>query len=127
MRICSIALLFLLLFTSCYQRERNCTDFKTGEFEFSHTINGETKTSRFIRNDSIEIDFYENRIDTNSVRWINDCEFIVKKINPTNRSESQAIHMKILTTEKDSYLFEYSVVGDQKNKQKGKARKIGPL
>ncbi|QLE02559.1 hypothetical protein HX109_13680 [Galbibacter sp. BG1] len=126
MKYFAIFLLSIIL-SSCYERERNCTEFKTGEFEFKHTINGVEKTSRFIRTDSIEIDFYENSVDTNSVRWINDCEFIVKKINPTSRRDAKAIHMKILTTDKDSYLFEYSVVGDKKNKQKGRATKVKSL
>ncbi|MEL4308373.1 hypothetical protein [Joostella sp. CR20] len=118
------AFIIALGFTSCYQTERNCADFKTGEFEFTYTINGEKKTSKFIRNDSIEIDYYENEIDTNSVRWINDCEFIVKKINPSSMRDAKAIHMKILTTTDDSYTFEFATVGDKKNKKKGTARKI---
>mgnify|MGYP000695813559 CR=1 FL=1 len=68
--------------------------------------------------------YFENEIDTNSVRWINDCEFIVKKINPTSRNDAKAIHMKILTTSKNSYTFEYAAVGDKKNKQKGVAKKV---
>lgn len=121
----SIFALFSLIFlSSCYQQEKKCADFKTGEFEFTYTINGEEKTSRFIRNDTLEIDYFENEIDTNSVRWINDCEFIVKKINPTSRNDAKAIHMKILTTRKNSYTFEYAAVGDKKNKQKGVAKKV---
>ncbi|MEH6705957.1 MAG: hypothetical protein V7691_14260 [Galbibacter orientalis] len=118
------ALFSLILLSSCYQQEKKCADFKTGEFEFTYTINGEEKTSRFIRNDTLEIDYFENEIDTNSVRWINDCEFIVKKINPTSRNDAKAIHMKILTTSKNSYTFEYAAVGDKKNKQKGIAKKV---
>ncbi|WP_335966065.1 hypothetical protein [Galbibacter sp. PAP.153] len=120
-------LLCFLMFSSCYQTERNCSDFKTGEFEFTYKINGEEKTSRFVRNDSIEVDYYESEIDSNTVRWINDCEFIVKKINPKSRNDAKAIHMKILTTNKNTYLFEYSAVGDKKNKQKGTATKINDL
>ena len=83
----------------------------------------ELKTTTFVRNDSIEIDYYEGKADTSSIRWINDCEYIVKKINPVNRAEEKAIHMKILTTDGLEYTFEYNVVGEQK-KQKGTAKKI---
>lgn len=115
--------LLTLLFTSCYQPERNCKKFKEGTFEFRALVGTELKTTTFMRNDSIEIDYYEGKADTSSIRWINDCEYIVKKINPINRAEEKAIHMKILTTEGDNYTFEYNVVGQQK-KQKGSAKKI---
>lgn len=115
---------FSLILGSCYQVERNCADFKTGTFEYTYTIDGEEKTSTFFRNDTLEVDYYENEIDSNSVRWINDCEFIVEKINPESLNDSKAIHMKILTTKGNTYTFEYSLVGDSKNKQKGVVTKI---
>lgn len=118
----------LVLLTSCYNVERNCKDFKTGTFEFTYFIDGVEKTGRFVRTDSLNIDYYENKIDTASIRWINDCEFIMKHINPKNMSEEKAIHMKILSTSKDSYTFEYSLAiqpGSQKKRiEKGKATKI---
>lgn len=80
-------------------------------------------TSTFTRRDSIEIDQFRGRTDTSSVRWINDCEYIVKNIRPKNRAERQPLHIKILTTTKDTYTFEYGLVGESK-KQRGTARKI---
>jgi hypothetical protein len=38
-------------------------------------------------------------------------------------AEEKAIHMKILTTNKDGYTFEYGVVGDPK-KQRGSVIKV---
>lgn len=116
-------IILTLFFTSCYQPERNCKKFKEGTFEFKALVGTELKTTTFVRNDSIEIDYYEGKADTSSIRWINDCEYIVKKINPVNRAEEKAIHMKILTTDGLEYTFEYNVVGEQK-KQKGTAKKI---
>lgn len=113
-----------LILASCYHVERKCSDFKTGTFEYTYTIDGEEKTSTFFRNDTLEVDYYENAIDSNSVRWINDCEFIVEKLNPESLNDAKAIHMKILTTKGDTYTFEYSLVGDSKNKQKGVVTKI---
>lgn len=116
-----------ILFTSCYEKERNCADFKTGTFEFNYIIDGEEKTGRFVRTDSLNIDYFENKIDTASIRWINDCEFVMKKLHPKNMSEEKAIHMKILTTNEDSYTFEYSLAVKEANKQrrveKGVAKK----
>ncbi|MBF6608889.1 MAG: DNA topoisomerase IV [Flavobacterium sp.] len=112
-----------LLLISCYDVERNCSDFRTGEFEFVYEVDGVKKTTTFIRTEDTEIDFYEGKADTSSVRWINDCEYIVQKINPKNMEEKKAIAMKILTTSENSYTFEFGVVGSA-NKQRGTVTKI---
>lgn len=118
-----LCLPLLLLFASCYNQERDCITFKTGKFKFEYDIDGEKKVTYFERNDSIEIETFEGRIDTSSVRWINDCEYVLKKMHPKNMQEEKAVHMKILTTQDDSYTFEFSIVGDN-NKQKGTVTKI---
>ncbi|PHS64148.1 MAG: DNA topoisomerase IV [Flavobacterium sp.] len=122
MRILPTLLLSLLVF-SCYSPERNCKDFKTGTFEYQALVGTEVLTTTFFRNDTIEIDYFKGKSDTSSIRWINDCEYIVQKINPKSMAEEKAIHMKILTTNGDEYLFEYNIVGKTK-KQKGTAKKI---
>ena len=71
----------------------------------------------------MEIDTFEGKVDSSSVRWINDCEFVLEKINPKNMAEKQAIHMKILSTTENSYTFEFSKLGDTQ-KQKGTVTKI---
>jgi len=118
-----LSLALLLLLISCYSPERNCAHFKTGTFTYEALIGTEVITTTFTRNDSIEIDYFKGTVDTSSLRWINDCEYIVKKINPQSMSEKKAIHMKILTTDGDKYVFEYNIVGDTK-KIKGTAEKI---
>ncbi|THD67864.1 hypothetical protein E7Z59_09445 [Robertkochia marina] len=122
-RIFPILLIFLTL-QSCYQTTRDCENFKTGEFVFKYTLNGEEKESRFIRTDSMEYDYFEDHIDTNTVKWVNDCEYIVKKVNPVNLNEAKPLHFRILSTSEESYTFEYSLLGDLKNKQRGTAYKI---
>lgn len=122
MRVLVTLFIPLLLF-SCYNPERNCSDFKTGAFEYKALVGTEVLTTTFIRNDTIEIDYFKGKADTSSIRWINDCEYIVRKINPRSMSEKKAIHMKILITDGDEYTFEYNIVGDTK-KLKGTAKKI---
>ncbi len=122
MKTIFLGLLFLLI-TSCYQQERNCTDFKTGKFTSETEIEGKKYTSTFERNDSIQIETYEGKIDTFKVRWTNDCEYVIQNIHPKNRAEKKPIQMKILTTNSNSYTFEYSFVGDTK-KQRGTATKL---
>ena len=117
------SLLVLSLFVSCYTIERNCTDFKTGTYKSEITINGVLYTSKFSRDSEIQIETFKGVIDSSSVRWINDCEMVFKTINPKNRAEKKDIHLKILTTSKDSYSFEYGYIGDT-NKRQGEATRI---
>ena len=112
-----------LLLVSCYNQERNCTDFKTGKFISETENEGKKYTSTFERNDSIQIETYEGKIDTFKVRWTNDCEYVIQNINPKNREEKKAVQMKILTTKDNTYTFEYSFVGDSK-KQRGTVTKL---
>ncbi len=117
------AVFLIMLMASCYSPERDCASFKTGTFEFETYINGEVSKTTFTRSDTLEVDYYQGKADSSSVRWINDCEYIANKISPINRSERQALHFKILTTSGDSYTFEYSIVG-KVQKQRGTAQKI---
>ena len=121
-----ILLPLLLIFASCYNGEHNCKDFKTGKFKFEHEVNGVKKVTLFERNDSIEIETFDGKTDTASVRWVNDCEYILKKLHPKNMAEEKAIGMKILTTSKNSYTFEFGIIGSDQ-KQRGTVTKIGEL
>lgn len=115
--------IILIVCSGCYQIERNCTDFKTGTFESTIEIEGIMYTSTFIRNHDLQIETFENKTDSASVRWINDCEMVFKTINPKRMAERKDIHVKILTTTDSTYNFEYSYVGEP-IKQKGIAKRI---
>lgn len=114
----------LILFQSCYTVERNCLPFHTGTFEFTQIIKNEMKTSTFTRDSLYEIEQFEGKIDTASIRWVNDCECILTKLNPTSNQEKRPIQIKIISTTQNSYFFEYSLVGDAKNTQRGTIQKI---
>lgn len=116
-----LAIPFCLI--GCYNQERNCSDFKTGNFLFEQEINGQKHTSTFVRTDKYEIETYNGKTDTASIRWVNDCEYILQKLHPKNMAEKKAVQMKILSTNENGYTFEYSIVGDS-NKQKGEIKKI---
>ncbi|WP_158729080.1 MULTISPECIES: DNA topoisomerase IV [unclassified Flavobacterium] len=118
-----ILLMTLLLLVSCYDADRNCKDFKTGKFKFEYEVNGVKKTTFFERNASIEIETFEGKTDTASIRWVNDCEYILQKLHPKNMAEEKAIGMKILTTSKNSYTFEFGMVGSDA-KQRGTVTKL---
>lgn len=119
----SIILVSLLFLNSCYESERNCLDFKTGTFEFEAFSGTEVFKTTIIRNDSIEIDFFDGKSDTSSIRWINDCEYVLQKIHPKNQAEKKAVLIKILATNKNNYTFEFSEVGKTKT-SKATAQKI---
>ena len=116
-------LLLILFIVSCNNHERKCEDFKTGKFEFVQDIDGKKNTSTFIRTEKLQIETYNGKTDTASVRWVNDCEFILQKLHPKSMKEEKAISMKILFTEKNSYTFEYAFVGSNK-KQRGIVKKL---
>ena len=119
-----ILLLFtLLILTSCYDVERNCNAFKTGKFQFDFVVNGVKKTTVFERTSTMQIETYEGKTDTATVRWVNDCEFVLQKLHPKNIKERKAISMRIVATTKNSYTFEFGIIGSDE-KQKGIAKKI---
>ena len=117
-----IAICFIFL--SCYTHNRDCLQFHNGTFEFEAIINNSLETSRFIRNDTLEIEFYKGSVDSSTVRWVNDCKCILTRLNPETNQDKRPIRMRILTTKKDSYTFEYSLVGNYKNTQRGTIKKI---
>ena len=114
----------LVLFISCYSHERDCKPFQQGEFKFTQIINGEIKSSYFTRDSIFEVELFEGKIDTSSIRWVNDCECILTKLNPNNNQEKRPIQIRIISTKSDRYTFEYSLVGDSKNRQRGSIQKI---
>ncbi|GLU45090.1 DNA topoisomerase IV [Allomuricauda sp. NBRC 101325] len=114
---------FILIWACGPPPERNCSNFKTGKFSFTTTIDGEEKKTIFTRYEDVEVDEFEGKVDSSSIRWINDCEYVLKNIRPKNKEEEKSIHIKILTTAQSSYTFEYNVIGDTR-KFKGTAHKV---
>ncbi|MGA0896393.1 MAG: DNA topoisomerase IV [Flavobacteriaceae bacterium] len=113
-----------LLLSSCYSIERDCIPFHQGEFKFTQLIEGELKSSFFTRDSLYEIERYEGKIDTATIRWVNDCECILTKLSPSSNQEKRPIQIRIISTDNQSYTFEYSLVGDSKNKRRGTVQKL---
>lgn len=119
----SILFLASFLLVSCYHQERKCDDFKTGSFAFVKVIDGKEHISHFTRDDKYQIETYNGKTDTASVRWVNDCEFILEKLHPKSMAEKKAISMRILSTKGNTYTFEYFFVGESK-KETGTVTKL---
>ena len=118
-----LLLLTCLLLSSCFTAEHDYKKFKTGKFKLKYKVDGIEKVTYFERNDTIEIETFEGKTDTSTIRWVNESEYILQKINPKNNLEKKAINMKILTTTKNSYIFEFGLVGEDE-KQRGTVEKI---
>jgi hypothetical protein len=120
---CFYILLTVILGSCAGPPQRDCSAFKTGKYTFVAINDTDTLVSTFERFETIEIDQFQGKIDTSTVKWINDCEFILRNINPTSNSEKQAIHIKILETDIEGYRFEYGRLSDPV-KLKGYAKKL---
>jgi len=108
----------------CYNVERNCNDFHTGTFQFQQIIGDQLQTSTFLRTESLEIEYFNTKVDSASIRWINDCECVLTKLNPKSNQDKRPISIKIISTKENEYVFEYALVGNQKNKQRGTIVKL---
>lgn len=111
--------LIVVLFTfaiSCKEEPLNPDRFKTGTFEIP-AGKGYEKTI-IIRQDSLQIEKYQDRIDTLSISWKNNFKYTLKMINPKTAIDEDPIHIKITNIEKNSYDFE-AVIGHSNFVQKG--------
>lgn len=105
-------LFILFLLTSCYSVDRDCQNFKMGEFEFTYKLNDTIQRSLFTRTLDYEIEEFNNVIDSSSISWVNDCEFVLTKVNPKTNQEKRPVRIKIIRTYENSYDFEYSSVNE---------------
>ena len=98
----------------CYNVERNCNDFHTGTFQFQQIIGDQLQTSTFLRTESLEVEYFNTKVDSASIRWINDCECVLTKLNPKSNQDKRPINIKIISTKENEYVFEYALVGNQR-------------
>ncbi|MEN9322943.1 MAG: hypothetical protein RL699_723 [Bacteroidota bacterium] len=118
-----LLLCITLLATSCYEANLDCKSFKTGTYVSEISLNGKKHQTTSIRTDKLVIETYKGKTDTASIRWVNDCEFILTKLHPKNMAEQPAVSIRILSTTKKSYTFDFGIVGNP-HRQKGTATKL---
>ena len=114
-------IVLLVLFISCTQNSGDITKFKTGTYKT--TLKDTDITSVAIRNDSIQIETYNNRKDTFAIEWKSNFEYILTRINPKNELDSTPFHVKITGFKENSYIFKAYYKGSN-FKQQGAAIKI---
>ena len=116
-----VTFLIILLIVSCNEAPKTANIFKIGKYKT--ILEDSETTSTAVRNDSIQIETYDNKKDTFSIRWINNFEYILLKKNPKSKLDSTPFHVKITAIKKNSYNFKAYYKGSN-FKQKGKAVKL---
>ena len=111
----------IVLVISCKDEPLSADRFKSGTFEIP-AGKGYEKTI-IVRKDSLQIETYEDRIDTLSISWKNNFNYTLKMIHPKTAIDEDPIHIKITNIEKNSYEFE-AVIGHSNFIQKGEIIKI---
>ncbi len=115
-----LVIILILITISCKENTGDINQFKTGTFK---TFLDDTDiTSVAIRNDSIQIETYNNHIDSFAVEWKSNFEYVLLKINPKTALDSTPFHVKITGFKNNSYTFKASYKGSN-FKQKGRAAK----
>lgn len=115
-------LILVFILVSCNEApESPRNNFRIGKYKTILEDNAITSFAE--RNDSIQIETYDNKKDTFTIRWINNFEYILLKKNPKSKLDSTPFHVKITAVRKNSYDFRAFYKGSN-FKQKGKAIKI---
>lgn len=114
-------LLFLVLTTSCLKNSGSVEDFRVGTFKT--ILEDNEAVSMAVRNDSLQIETYEQVRDTFVIRWLDPFEYVLRKKNPKTLLDSTDFHVKITRISSDSYEFKAFYSGSN-FQQKGTAYKI---
>lgn len=109
-----------LLFLNCAE-QGDITQFKIGTFETF--LDDSDVTSVAYRNDSIQIETYNQVKDTFAIKWTSNFEYELVKLNPKTQLDSTPFIVKIIGIKDDSYTFLAHYKGSN-FKQKGKAVKV---
>lgn len=109
----------LLICISCAQG--NINQFKTGTFETY--LDDSDATSTAYRDDSIQIEMYNQVRDTFAIKWISNFEYHLVKVNPNTQLDSTPFIVKITGIKDNSYSFT-AHYKESNFKQKGNATKI---
>ncbi|WP_194852443.1 DNA topoisomerase IV [Nonlabens antarcticus] len=122
---CFLLILLVVAVSSCkkYNNVRDCDNFRTGTFVWEQESGGKLLTTKFVRTEAIQIEYFEDQVDTSKVEWVNDCEWRVIPIDPKTNADSRAYLFKILNTTEDSYTFEFTQSGRDQI-YRGEAKKI---
>ena len=121
MKYVTLIILFIII-TSCQQKSQtNVNSFKNGKFKT--VLEDQKIVSYAIRNDSLQFEITNNKIDTFKINWINSFEYVLVKKTPKDLLDSTPFHVKITAIKGNSFNFTAYYKGSN-FKQKGKATKL---
>ncbi len=118
------ALIYIFIVFMLYGCTSNTSDvlqFRTGTYKTYLEDSDEVSTA--IRNDSLQIEIYNNVRDTFSIRWKSNFEYELLKTNPKKGLDSLPFYVKITGVKDSTYTFK-AYYKDSNFKQKGKAVKL---
>ena len=101
-----LILLFIILTFSCCAQEKKCTDFKTGTFKYTDQLYSDLKV---IRTDSTQTEINsKNGLEMHSsIKWINDCNYVLTITKVLNADLEnvigKTIEVEIVETKSDIY------------------------
>ena len=121
MRPFLMILLLPFLFSCKDDRLAKVSDFRTGSFKT--VLDDRQIVSTALRNDSLQIESYEGKVDTFNIQWVDPFEYILVKNNPKTLLDSTPFHVKITSLQKGSYTFRAYYRGSN-FKQTGTAYKL---
>jgi len=114
-------IILLIIFVSCKGNPTDISQFKNGTFKTF--LEDSDVTSVAVRNDSIQIETYNNVKDTFAINWKSNFEYVLTKLHPKSELDSTPFHVKITGFKDKSYTFKAYYMGSN-FKQKGEALKI---
>lgn len=119
------ALLLLVFLASCKKPSNlNPNQLRIGTFKT--TIKNDNYESLAIRNDSLQIETFNKKIDTFYIKWKSNFEYSLLKKNPKTDLDKKEFIVKITGLKQNSYTFTAHFKGSN-FKQKGEAFKIESL
>lgn len=117
-----IILIGFLSLLSCKKREQlDLENFRQGTFE----ILADEKYDKtvFKRIGDLQIEYYENRIDTLSIHWKNNFNYTLQMLHPKTKLDNDPINVKLKSVTANSYDFE-AIIGHSNFVIKGTVIKI---
>ena len=117
-----IFLVILISLSSCMNSKKiDVESFKIGKFKT--VLDANEDVSFAVRNDSIQIETHDSKEYEYSINWVNNFEYVLKKINPKTTLDNTPFHVKITGIKENSYTFVANYKGSN-FKQKGTVIKI---
>jgi hypothetical protein len=115
------SILLILVLISCKGTTSDVSQFRTGTFITS--LDESDEVSKAIRNDSLQIEVYNNVRDTFAIKWLSNFEYELMKMNPKKGLDSVPFYVKITGVKGKTYTFKANYKGSN-FKQEGKATKV---